>query len=278
MRIRNLATAGIAVTTLLTFLVPASADQNRTVIERYGASEFLGVGVFMIPVESQDRSVKIEVTDDSGNPVGAGWNFYQGSSPPTNLGNGGFCGASKELNVPTGSDRISISIDRCTSRSAGGLLKVTFSSSPAEFPVNRTSTKSYLGGFGASAGAIARCWDEEGGTGVNGACFPLDGNEGSVDITIADTSGLPVGAAYWFDFNPYDGSGGFTGAYEPGGTFCGATTLHVPVGASKIRVYVDANKLAFNGFFPSGVESTCQELHPPTTGTIRAHFSARTSA
>jgi hypothetical protein len=72
--------------------------------------------------------------------------------------------------------------------------------------------------------------------GLGGACFDVIGDETSIQITIDDVSGLPVGG-YW-DFSDAPGLDGNSLA---NGSFCGSTAeLPIPEGALLLAVYVDA--------------------------------------
>ncbi|MFP5225754.1 MAG: hypothetical protein ACLGH3_09440 [Actinomycetota bacterium] len=72
--------------------------------------------------------------------------------------------------------------------------------------------------------------------GLGGACFDLIGDETSVQITIEDVSGLPVGG-YW----DLSDAIGLDGNSLANGSFCGSTAdIEVPDGAFSLAVYVDA--------------------------------------
>ena len=95
---------------------------------------------------------------------------------------------------------------------------------------------------------------------VDGACFPLDGSESNVDVTVEDATGLPVQAHVFFR----DASG-----LSLGGAFVctsAVTSWAVPAGAATLNVWLIPNVVVDS-------PDDCPLLHgQATVGTVTASF------
>lgn len=89
-----------------------------------------------------------------------------------------------------------------------------------------TQRKDYYGGNGLAKWCTITQHREPN---VAGACFTLPPDTRSVDVTIADLSGLPVGATYIH----YDEPGDLTAR-----VFCGAAHIVIPAGVNDLQVWV----------------------------------------
>lgn len=100
-------------------------------------------------------------------------------------------------------------------------------------------------------------------TNTGGACFDLNGNETSVQLTISDLTEMPVGAVYQLTDD--------SGATHAQGLFCETVSLPLPPAATEILVFVAGP--AF-GFLSCGAQGS---VGAGTTGEITAVFSTRGS-
>lgn len=120
---------------------------------------------------------------------------------------------------------------------------------------SRFETKTYLVGnsqFVSCPGAIG---DTPFGS-SGGACFDLQGNELTAEVTITDVTDLPVGAFWRF----HSSSGGALSS----GTFCGSAELEIPVDAARLLVWTDG---------PLGpVHCSGTAVGIGTTGTIEVNY------
>lgn len=105
---------------------------------------------------------------------------------------------------------------------------------------------------------IGRMVGADPGMEVNGACFPLFGNETAVDIRIEDATGMAVSGFYFFQGpGPDDKSGAFCGSVED---------VSVPSDAFELRVVVDG---PVNGALTCATETMAAG---GTTGTVHVDF------
>lgn len=120
----------------------------------------------------------------------------------------------------------------------------------------RTETRSYTGG---TAAAYSSC--DESGDGVSLTCFPLLGDETSVQATINDETGLVIRGEW--QFRRALGT-------APRTFFCGSVTLDVPEDAIEFRVYIHmlTNTASCTTVAPRAVGG------PATYGTVTATFDS----